>query len=116
MREPDRAEGASVTVPTSPGGYLAPADVADLLKIGVRAACNVMRKAGGFQLGGSWRIRLDLLDAWLARKAADEQAATSIGRALRRAPRPLASALLPQPGTEFKPLRHPQPRKRKATP
>lgn len=103
-----------MTIPTSPGGYLAPADVANLLKIGVRAACNVMRKAGGFQMCGSWRVRADVLEAWLAREAAATASRGAAGPALKLPPTRVPAALHAQPATTTKGMRHPQPRRRKA--
>jgi hypothetical protein len=115
-RESNRTKGTAVTIPTSPGGYLAPADVADLLKIGVRAACNLMRKAGGFQLAGSWRIRADVLEARLALQTADAASRAAAGKALRSARPAVPAALLALPETATKPMRHPQPRRRNAAP
>ena len=109
-----------MTVPTSPGGYLAPADVADLLKIGVRAACNVMRKAGAFELCGSWRVRADVLDAWLARQSVGAASRGAAGSALKSTPPRVPAALHALHAlhaTATKGMRHPQPRRRrKATP
>ena len=44
---------------------LDPGAVAELLKVGRRAACRIMREAGGWRFGDSWRIRVHILKAWL---------------------------------------------------
>src|SRR5262245_24933707 len=46
-----RADGQGACV-----SVLTPADVVALLGCGVRTACRLMREAGGFELGDSWRI------------------------------------------------------------
>jgi hypothetical protein len=95
---------------------LTPADVASRLQCGVRSACRIMREAGGFRLGESWRLREPAFRAWLERReAATQKAAAAPARGSHTAEvsaSPLASFGLP--GNELKPLRHTQPRTRKA--
>ena len=56
---------------------LKPEDIAEALRIKTRQACRVMRQAGGYRLGESWRLKIEDFEKW--EKAQSRKGATSTG-------------------------------------
>lgn len=67
---------------------LDPGAVAAQLKCGRRAACRIMREAGGFRFGDSWRIRASQLRAWMATQEARDIRVLIAQDTVRRNPSP----------------------------